>query len=324
MVTDIIWIVVGLSVLIAGGEFLVKGAIGIAAKAHLSTLVIGMTVVSFGTSAPELLVSLKAAYMEAPEIAIGNVIGSNIANLALVLGITVIIFPMPVSRNTLVFDWPMMMLSGLLFYLFALNFSFSRWEGVVLFTLLIAFVLFLIYNSRKNNKTALLAEELNKQALKENEKEEEEIVPFNVGKSIFFLLIGLIGLYFGAQWLIDGAKSLGESAGLSKHVIGITIVAFGTSVPELVTSVVAAYRKEMEISVGNLIGSNIFNIMAVIGITAMVHPISIEQSVVNWDMLWMLGIFLAIFPMMWLKRKVNRVSGAILLSTYFLYIYLLF
>jgi cation:H+ antiporter len=323
MITDIIWILVGLSVLIAGGEFLVKGAIGIAAKAHLSTLVIGMTVVSFGTSAPELLVSLKAAYMEAPEIAIGNVIGSNIANLALVLGITVLIFPMPVSRNTLVFDWPMMMLSGLLFYLFALNFSFSRWEGLVMFSLLIAFVSFLIYNSRKNNKTALLAEELNKQELNEKEKE-EEVVPFNVWKSVFFLMLGLLGLYFGAQWLIDGAKSLGESAGLSKHVIGITIVAFGTSVPELVTSVVAAYRKEMEISVGNLIGSNIFNIMAVIGITAMVHPISIESSVVNWDMLWMLGIFLAIFPMMWLKRKVNRVSGAILLSAYFLYIYLLF
>lgn len=323
MITDIIWILVGLSVLIAGGEFLVKGAIGIAAKAHLSTLVIGMTVVSFGTSAPELLVSLKAAYMEAPEIAIGNVIGSNIANLALVLGITVLIFPMPVSRNTLVFDWPMMMLSGLLFYLFALNFSFSRWEGLVMFSLLIAFVSFLIYNSRKNNKTALLAEELNKQELNEKEKE-EEVVPFNVWKSVFFLMLGLLGLYFGAQWLIDGAKSLGESAGLSKHVIGITIVAFGTSVPELVTSVVAAYRKEMEISVGNLIGSNIFNIMAVIGITATVHPISIESSVVNWDMLWMLGIFLAIFPMMWLKRKVNRVSGTILLSAYFLYIYLLF
>ena len=315
MIVDIAFIIIGLVTLIVGGEFLVKGAVGIAAKAHLSTLVIGMTVVSFGTSAPELLVSLKAAYLDAPEIAIGNVIGSNIANIALVLGLTVIIFPMPVSRNSLVFDWPMMMLSGILFYLFSLNFVISRWEGAVLFLLLVVFVYLLIRNSRKKNKT-----------IKSNADSSgsEVVSKFNIWKSLLFLSIGLLGLYFGARWLIDGAKNLGEAVGLSKHVIAITIIAFGTSVPELVTSVVAAYRKEMDISVGNLIGSNIFNTMLVIGIVALVQPISIEESVVNWDMLWMLAVFLVLLPMMWYKRKIGRISGMILLSAYILYIYLLF
>lgn len=320
MLINILLIVFGLSVLIAGGEFLVKGAIGIAAKARLSTLVIGMTVVSFGTSAPELLVSLKAAYMDAPEIAIGNVIGSNIANIALVLGITVLIFPMPVSRNTVKYDWPMMLISGLLFFVFALNLMIQRWEGILLFLVLIAFIVFLITNSRKNNK--------------KNEEEIDEVVELSATElkadkkkfslSILWVSIGLVGLYFGAQWLIDGAKSLGEDMGLSKHVIGITVVAFGTSVPELVTSVVAAYRKQMDISVGNLIGSNIFNVLAVIGITAMVTPISVDEEVVFWDMLWMLGIFVALLPMILYKRKVGRISGVILLTSYVVYIYLLF
>ena len=320
MLINILLIVFGLSVLIAGGEFLVKGAIGIAAKARLSTLVIGMTVVSFGTSAPELLVSLKAAYMDAPEIAIGNVIGSNIANIALVLGITVLIFPMPVIRNTIKYDWPMMLISGLLFFVFALNLMIQRWEGILLFLVLIAFIVFLITNSRKNNK--------------KNEEEIEEVVELSATElkadkkkfslSILWVSIGLVGLYFGAQWLINGAKSLGEDIGLSKHVIGITVVAFGTSVPELVTSVVAAYRKQMDISVGNLIGSNIFNVLAVIGITAMVTPISVDEEVVFWDMLWMLGIFIALLPMILYKRKVGRISGIILLTSYVVYIYLLF
>lgn len=320
MLINILYIVLGLAILIAGGEFLVKGAIGIAAKAKLSTLVIGMTVVSFGTSAPELLVSLKAAYMDIPEIAIGNVIGSNIANIALVLGLTVIIFPMPVSRNTIKFDWPMMMISGLLFFVFALNFVIDRWEGILMFLVLVGFITFLITNSRRKNNT-------NKEQIEDIPEKSESVLVDEKKKflmSILWVALGLVGLYFGARWLIHGAKNLGEDMGLSKHVIAITIVAFGTSVPELVTSVVAAYRKQMDISVGNLIGSNVFNVLAVIGITAMVSPISVGKEVVFWDMIWMLAIFVALLPMILIKRKVGRISGAILLLTYFIYIYLLF
>jgi cation:H+ antiporter len=314
---EILWLVLGLAILIAGGEFLVKGAIGIAARAKLSTLVIGMTVVSFGTSAPELLVSLKAAYMEVPEITIGNVIGSNIANIALVLGLTAIIFPMPVSRNSIIFDWPMMMLSGLLFFAFSFGGQIEWWHGAILFILLVAFLYFLIRNSRR--KTKRKEEHLDDEELAIQASSRKPAWP-----SIVFLLVGLVGLYFGARWLIDGATSLGLRAGMSKHVIAITIVAFGTSVPELVTSVVAAYKKEMDISVGNLIGSNIFNVMAVIGLTAMVMPVRVDHEVVTWDMVWMLAIFVALLPMMLIKRKIGRISGILLLAAYFVYIFLLF
>jgi cation:H+ antiporter len=310
---DIFLVVIGLATLVVGGDFLVKGSVGIAVKARLSKLVIGMTVVSFGTSAPELIVSLQAAFENVPEIAIGNVIGSNIANLALVLGITVLIFPMPVGLNTKKFDWPMMMIASILFYVFALNFEIERWEGILMFLILIAFVTFLIINSRKKN-------------IRVDEVVSDDIPTgkINIWKYIGFLALGLVGLFFGSQWLVEGASDLALGLGVSKHVIGITIVAFGTSVPELVTSVVAAYRRETDISVGNLIGSNIFNIFVVIGLTASIKPIPIESHVVSWDMIWMLGIAFILLPMMFIGKRIGRISGVILLGSYLTYIYLLF
>jgi cation:H+ antiporter len=314
MLINISLIVIGLILLIVGGEFLVKGAVGISVKAKLSKLVIGMTVVSFGTSTPELLVSLQSSSEGMPEIAIGNVIGSNIANLALVLGLTVLIFPMPVARNTIRYDWPMMLLASLLFYAFAFDLNIQRWEGFVLFVLLITFIIFIIMKSRKSEKLSI----------DEIPEAEELAAKISIWKNIMFLLIGLVGLYFGSTWLIKGAKSLAEEVGLSKHVIGITIIAFGTSVPELATSVVAAYKKETDISVGNLIGSNVFNIMAVLGLTAIVNPIGVQENVLSWDLLWMIGIALILLPMMIFGRKVGRFSGFILLGIYITYIISLF
>lgn len=314
MLIDISLIVIGLILLIAGGEFLVKGAVGISVKAKLSKLVIGMTVVSFGTSTPELLVSLQSASEGLPEIAIGNVIGSNIANLALVLGVTVLIFPMPVARNTIKYDWPMMMLASLLFFVFAYDLQIQRWEGLTLFLLLVIFIIFIIMKSRKSQVVEV----------DEIPGIEDLTQKISVWKNILYLLIGLLGLYFGSNWLISGAKSLALEVGLSNHVIGITIVAFGTSVPELATSVVAAYKKETDISVGNLIGSNIFNIMAVLGLTAIVKPIGVEENVLSWDILWMIGFALLLLPMMVFNRKVGRFSGFILLGLYIFYIISLF
>ena len=314
MLINILLIVLGLAFLIAGGEFLVKGAVGIAAKARLSKLVIGMTVVSFGTSSPELLVALQSASEGLPELAIGNVVGSNIANLALVLGVTVLIFPMPVSINTIRYDWPMMMIASLLFFVFAFDLEIVRWEGLVMFTILIIFITFIIIKSRKKSDPNTV----------EIPEIEELAKNISTSKNILFLAIGLLGLYFGSTWLIQGAKSIAEDFGISKHVIGITIIAFGTSVPELATSCVAAYKKETDISVGNLIGSNIFNILAVLGLTAIVNPIPIEEIVMSWDILWMIGISLLLFPMMVIKRKVGRFSGFILLGIYVTYIVTLF
>ena len=310
-------LILGLATLIVGGEFLVKGAVGIAKKFHVSTLVIGMTVISFGTSAPELIVSIKAALSGNPEIAIGNVVGSNIANIALVLGITVMIFPIVVDRNSKVLDWPMMMLASLLFYIFSLffgnGFIIMRWEGALLFIILVGFVYYLVSNSRKKNKLALAEVDA-----------EIDAVSDNIWKSLGFLTIGIIGLYYGADWLLKSAVEIALSLGMSKSVVGLTIVAFGTSVPELVTSAVAAFRKETDISIGNLIGSNIFNIMAVIGITAMVKPIKISEEVINYDFLCMLAISAMLLPLMIVGQKLSRFKGIILFATYVVYILLIF
>jgi len=304
-------LLIGLVVLIIGGEFLVRGAVGVAQKFRLSSLVIGMTVVSFGTSAPELIVSIKAALSGSSEIAMGNVIGSNIANIALVLGITVLIFPLPVDRNSKIIDWPMMFFASILFYLFALSGEISRIEGLILFVLLIAFVIFLIWNSRRKSNKLI---------------EQEEFViptPRQFLKALSFLAIGLVGLYFGAEWLLMGAVDIARESGMEERVIGITIVAFGTSVPELVTSGVAAYRKETDISIGNLIGSNIFNIMAVIGITVMIKPIEVSPNTLNIDLIWMLVIAAALLPMLILGKKITRFKGLLLIATYVAYILIL-
>jgi len=307
-----LWLILGLLILVVGGDLLVRGAIGIAKKAQISTLVIGMTVISFGTSAPELFVSIGSALDGNPEIAIGNVVGSNIANIALVLGLTILIFPIVVDRNSKIIDWPVMMGATILFYLFSLDHLIQVWEGAVLFGILLVFTFLLIRNSRKKSKEA-----------QDEADDEVDKVKDNVFLSILFTVLGLVGLYFGAEWLIKGAIGIAESFGMEKRIIAITVVAFGTSVPELVTSAVAAFKKETDISVGNLIGSNIFNIMAVVGVTAMVKPIEVQEKIVNSDFLWVLAIAFLVLPLMWIGKKLGRLKGALLLSTYIIYITLL-
>ena len=302
---DIVWLLIGLALLIVSGDYLVKGAVGIAERFKISPLVIGMTVISFGTSAPELFVSVGAALSGSPDIAIGNVIGSNIANIAMVLAITILIFPMVVERNSKIIDWPMMMMSSILFYVFALNGEINQIEGVIMVTILAVFTILLIRNSRKLNL-----------------KLDDDIdgAPSNFPLTMLFLIGGLIGLKIGADFLLDGAVGIAKSFGMTEKVIGVTIVAFGTSVPELVASGVAAFRKQTDISLGNLIGSNLFNILIVIGITAIITPISVTQSALDFDMLWMLGISLALYPMMFIGKKMGRIHGGILLAAYISYI----
>lgn len=304
---DFLWLIVGLTVLIFSGDYLVKGAVGVAEKFKISPLVIGMTVVSFGTSAPELFVSIKAAYDGSPDLAIGNVIGSNIANIALVLSITVLIFPIIVDRNSKIVDWPMMMFSSILFYVFSLDNVISPLEGGIMVAILLIFTFLLIRNSRKLNL---------------NLDDDIDGTPANMWLTTLYLLGGLVGLKFGADWFVEGAKGVAKSFGMSDKVIGVTIVAFGTSVPELVASGVAAFRKQTDISLGNLVGSNIFNIMIVIGITSLIMPIQVAESVMSFDMYWMLGIALALYPMMFIGKKMGRIHGLILLSAYVTYIVL--
>ena len=306
---EYVYLIGGLIVLIIAGEALVRGAVGIAVKFNIPTLVIGMTIVSFGTSAPELLVSLKAALNNHPELAIGNVIGSNIANIALVLGITTMILPIVVKRSTARIDWPIMMGTTILFYIFILDQKIVWYEGVVLTLGLVAFNYYMFWSAKKNKEIEALDEET------------EEMKKSSMLVNILYIAGGAIGLAFGASWLLDGAVEIASNFGVSEHVIGVTIVAFGTSVPELITSVVAAFKKHTDISVGNLIGSNIFNILGVVGITAMVKEIPVSMQVITNDIYWVLGISLLVFPLMIIGYKINRLRGFALFAAYCIYIY---
>ena len=319
---DYLLLILGFTTLIAGGDFLVKGAVGLAIKANISSLVIGMTVVSFGTSAPELLVSVGAALSDGPDkmMSVGNVIGSNIANLALVLGVTALVFPIPVQKVSIRQDWPVLMISSVLLVVFMAFFDegkylVNKWEGLVLFFLIITFTFYLIKKSRKESKVDIL--ELGN--VQEYAAEEQN----TTWKNVSFLLIGCLGLVFGAEWLLSAAVNIAKAYNVPSFIIGVTVLAFGTSVPELATSVIAAYRKQTDIAIGNLIGSNIFNILCVVGITGSVAGMPLPKSVLETDVWWMLGITVLILPIMAFGKKINRWKGLLLISVYFSYMFFL-
>lgn len=309
---DILLLIIGLLVLVFGGEFLVKGAVGFSRTMKISPLIVGMTVVAFGTSAPELIVSLTSALEGNPGIAIGNVAGSNIANIGLVLGLTVIIFPIVADRQTKRVDLPMMIFSTFLFYFFARDGILEMYEGIIMVAIIIAFTFGLIRYGRR------------KSIAEGNEDWVDERKTPSYWKSLLFLHIGFVGLYFGADWFIEGAVGIADVllAGNPEKdtIIGVTVVAFGTSAPELVASTVAAYKKETDISIGNLIGSNIFNILVVLGITSIVKPIPVTNEVIEFDMLWVIAIALLLVVMIAVGKKIGRLKGAILLATYITYI----
>lgn len=310
---DYLFLTLGLVILVVSGELLVRGAVELALKFNISRLVIGMTIVSFGTSAPELLVSMQAALSGHPDIAIGNVVGSNIANISLILGITVLIFPLAVHRDSIRIDWPMTMIASVLIYVFMLNFKVEPFEGFVLVSILSGFVIWLVRKSRKKNKA-------------ENEENQiiEKFSMWSLARSVVLVLLGCGGLVWGGKWLLDGAVGIATDFGISERIIGVTLVAFGTSIPELITSVVAAFKKESDISVGNLIGSNLFNILGILGITSLVKEIPVSAETMNFDILWMLGITALLFPFMYFGMKFTRLKGVVLLSAYLMYVFLLF
>jgi len=289
-----------------GGELLVKGAVGIALKFKVSTLVVGLTVVSFGTSAPELLVSLSAALDGRSAIAIGNVVGSNIANLALVLGVTCIIFPISVRRSTLRVDWNFMMLSSLILFAFMFDGIIHWREGAIMFTILLIYIVWSIRRSRRND-----ADEI------EDDVELDKLFIYY----ILFTVLGCVALVFGSDWMLDGAVDIAKYFDVSDGVIGATIIAFGTSVPELATSSIAAFRKETDISIGNLIGSNIFNILCILGLTPMVKEVEFNTSVLSNEMVWMLAISFLILPLSIRTLSINRWKGVFLTCLYVLFSY---
>ena len=313
---SIFFVIIGFILLVIGGEFLVRASISLSFKLKISKMVIGMTVVSFATSLPELLVSLQAALDGSPAIAINNIIGSNIANIGLVLGITAIIGPIAVSKDFYKLNWPVMMLfSVVLFYFLSNDAVLSQAEGVLLLVGLMVFLFVLIRNARK--------EEINSIEV------DDALAEIGFGKIIIWLLIGGISLYYGAGLLVDGAKVIAENMGVSEGVISITMIAIGTSVPELAASVIAAIKGEKAISLGNLIGSNIFNIGSVLGLTAIIKEIPIpldEPQILSRDIFWMLGFSAILIPLVFIKKKfiLSRFKGAFLFLGYGLFIYIVF
>lgn len=312
MLFSIFLLVIGLVILVSGGEFLVRGASSIALRVQISPLVIGLTIVAFGTSAPELFISVQSAMQGSPDLAMGNVVGSNICNLALVLGVTAIIFPVPVQKDSIRIDWPMTMGSSVLLYLLVQDLMLSYLEGVIFVLILTAYSTFVIVKSRRKNKAG-------KDILEEADLPAEPSK--SVWKDVAFIVLGTVALAFGSEWFVDGAKALAINFGVSERVIGITVLALGTSLPELVTATVAAFRKATDIAVGNLMGSNIFNILSILGITSIIQPVEVSSVIVGEDMLWMLAITLIILPMMLIKKKITRVEGLIILIFYGYYIY---
>jgi cation:H+ antiporter len=306
----VILLLAGFVLLFFSGDWLVKSSVQLARHFKVSTLVIGITVVAFGTSAPELLVSMKAVFEGAADISIGNVVGSNIANIALVLGMVAIIYPVKVKKKAIGFDWMVMMVATIGLIVFSSNYILSSVEGILFIVLLSVYVIWSVFKSRK---TAKVGEQIEQPTL-------------SLFKSVLLFLMAAVGLYYGADWLVIGAKDVAGKLGISERVIGISVVAVGTSIPELATSLIAAIKKESDISIGNIVGSNIFNIWAVLGLTSTIKPINVSPSIVNSDYWWMTGIavllLLAILPLS--KGIITRGKGAVLLSIYVLYIYLLF
>lgn len=310
---NVLLILIGLVLLVIGGEFLVRASVGLSFKLKLSKLVIGMTVVSFATSAPELLVSLQAALDGVSDIALGNVIGSNIANIGLVLGITAIISPLAIDRDFYRLNWPMLMLMSFGLYVFLENDNLlSALEGAILFTVLVIFLIVLIRDSRK--KTVLNIEGI-----------DDSLAVVSNFKIIIWLIIGALGLYFGSEWLVRGAKGLAEAVGISDYAISVTVIAIGTSVPELAASVIAALRKEKAISLGNLIGSNIFNIASVLGLTAMIKPITVDSAaILSTNIFWMIGFSGILIPLVFIGKRfqIDRYKGFLLFGAYIVFVVL--
>lgn len=312
---SVFYIIIGFLLLVFGGEFLVRSSVGLSFKLNLSKLIIGMTVVSFATSAPELLVSLQAALNGSEDLALGNVIGSNIANIALVLGITAIISPLIVDKNFYKMNWPAMMVFSIALYFFLKNdLVLSRLEGIVLFSALVLFVYMMLMKAKKDKIAA-------------NQDIDDALKQTSYGRILLWLFMGGLGLYLGSEFLLKGSREIAVVLGVSERVIGLSIVAVGTSFPELAASVIAALRGEKAISLGNLIGSNIFNIGSVLGLTAMIKPIHVlDKGVLTNDIFWMLGIAAVLIPLVFIpkKYKISRIKGLILFFGYVIFIYLSF
>lgn len=307
-------LVAGLVLLVVGAEFLVKGSSRLAAMLRIPPLIIGLTVVAYGTSAPEMTVSVISALSpQGADIAIGNVVGSNICNVLLILGLSSLIAPLAVSKQMIRSDVPIMIGVSLLLLMFSLDGQLGKVDSIILFIGAITYTLSLIYQSSK-------------QGVEEDEFAQEyslsePVTPIAWAKNTAYIIGGLVLLVLGSRWLVDSAITIAKYFQVSELIVGLTIVAVGTSLPELFTSVIASYRGETDIAVGNVLGSNIFNILAVLGISGIVAPngINVSQSVINFDLPVMIAVAFSCLPIFYSGKRIERWEGILFLFYYVAY-----
>ncbi|MEM9121237.1 MAG: calcium/sodium antiporter [Cyanobacteria bacterium P01_F01_bin.56] len=309
----ILSLIVGFVLLVAGAEGFVRGAAKLAAVIGLSPLVIGLTVVSYGTSAPELAVSLQASFQGQAEIALGNVIGSNIFNILMTLGIAALIVPLTVAQQLIRLDVPIMIGVTTLMLMFAADGELGRLDGVILLFGSVIYTVFLVYQSRKESDAAVQAEYEQEFASPSQRSWQSAL------KNLLLLLVGLTVLVVGANMLVFGATTIAEALGVSQLIIGLTIIAVGTSLPELATALVACYRGERDIAVGNVVGSNIFNILTILGVTATFTGVPVSNAAISFDIPVMLAVAIASLPIFYTGNRISRWEGLLFVSYYIAY-----
>ncbi len=313
MTVLVLTFIVGLIVLYYGADFLVAGSSRLAFSFGVRPLVVGLTIVSFATSMPELMVSLLAAWKGSTAIAVGNIVGSNIANIGLILGLSAILLPLKVPRGLLKRELPFMVLVTVLLYVMCIDGQLDKANAGVLLALLLLFVGYCVRYARTTDESNV-----------GDVVSAEEASPAHRGKDLLYILGGVIGLGVGANWMVTSAVTMARAIGLSEMVIGMTIVALGTSLPELAASLVSAAKGEMDISIGNVIGSNIFNILFVLGLCPLFQPIPVEHSVLGFELPLLLLFSAALLPLCWHRFELTRTKGVGLLLAYFVFMALLF
>lgn len=314
---DFLWLLLGLGLLYVGAEWLVDGAKEISLKLGISPLMVGLTVVAFGTSAPELLVSLQANFENPPkgDMALGNIVGSNICNIALILGVGALIRPIVVHLQIVKREMPILLLISVVFVFFLSDWTIARWEGLVLFSGVLLYTGLNFLYARREPISATLEEFADGQIEAAQHADAKRIL-----RDVGLIVIGIVALVYGANRLVFGGSNIATYFGVSEATIALTVVAFGTSLPELATSVVAAIRKQGDLIIGNAVGSCIFNILCVVGLTASIGPITRTPDLHNADLLVMLALTVTIFPFMWSRRRLSRVEGGVLLAIYLGYV----
>ena len=307
---EIVWLLVSLVILYYGAEGLVFGASSLAKRIGVSPLIIGLTIVSIGTSMPELVVSAKSAMSGQSGIAIGNVLGSNMFNVGIILGLSAIIYPLAVKRQLLKFDVPIMILTSVLFLLLFLDYGIARLEALFMVVLFVLYISYLLITSKKNPKD-------------KNNQESDIKVSKHWLLDLIFIVAGLLALVFSSDLLVDNSIIIAQRLGMSEAMIGLTIISAGTSMPELATSVVAAIKKRSDIAIGNIVGSNIFNILLILGVTGLIQPISTPE--INYmDTLFVVILGLVLWLFIKFSSHVRRWQGVIFILIYVFYFFIKF